>query len=181
MTRITPHPIPLSSEAGNEKKGIALRSPFPAGEGGQGVRFSAAAPGFTLLETMVAIAILSFALLGLLGLHHQGLMSIIRAQATTEAAMLAQTIMAETEVESRQWNPQEWPVTGSSQGKSNNAFPGRFANFVWQRTITQSPEFPDLAIVNVMVVYGPALSEKFTMTEYLHNPFPLPNPLEGPQ
>ena len=51
--------------------------------------------GFTLVEVMVAIAILGIAMLGLLGLHHQSLQSVIRAQDTTRAAMLAQAVMTQ--------------------------------------------------------------------------------------
>ena len=55
------------------------------------------ARAFTLLEVMVAMAILGIALLGLLGLHHQSMVSVIRAQQTTRAAMLAQAVMTEAE------------------------------------------------------------------------------------
>jgi len=133
-----------------------------------------ATPGFTLIETMVAMAVLAFALLGLLGLHHQSLRSVIRAQQTTEAAMLAQSIMAEAELE-------RFPDLGTTHGNFDSATAGWFQGFQWQRIVTPSPEFIDVRIVTVTVRYGPYLSEGFNLTEYMHSPVPPPPPGQGLQ
>ncbi len=122
-----------------------------------------ARPGFTLLEVMVAIAILGIALLALLGLHHQSLQSVIRAQDTTQAVMLAQALMTETELE-------RFPPVGNTAGNFENMFPGLYRNFQWQRQVTQSPMFPDVRVVKVLIQYGPARRRSFVLTEYLHLP-----------
>jgi type II secretion system protein I len=119
--------------------------------------------GFTLLEVMVAIAILGVALLALLGLHHQSLESVIRSQDTTQAVMLGQALMSEAELE-------RFPPVGTNSGTFDKLFPGRYRNFSWQRLVTQSPIFPDIRIVKVLVLYGAGQRRQFTLTEYLHEP-----------
>ena len=67
------------------------------------------ARAFTLLEVMVAIAILGIALMGLLRLQHQSMQSVIRAQQSTRASMLAQAVMTEAELE-------RFPDLGNTSG-----------------------------------------------------------------
>jgi general secretion pathway protein I len=119
--------------------------------------------GFTLLEVMVAIAILGISLLALLGLHHSSLQSVIRSQDTTQAVMLAQALMTEAELE-------RFPPVGNSSGNFDNMFPGLYRNFQWQRQVMQAPTFPDVRIVKVLVLYGAGLHRTFALTEYLHEP-----------
>lgn len=126
------------------------------------------ARGFTLLEVMIAIAILGTALAGLLGLHHQSLQSIIRAQDMTRASMLAQAVMTEAELE-------RFPDLGTTSGDFQAAFPGQFQDFRWQRVVAASGSFPDVREVKVMVRYGPNLGGSFGLVEFLHSPIP-PDP-----
>ena len=123
------------------------------------------APGFTLLEVMVAIAILGIALLGLLGLHHQSLQSVIRAQQSTRASMLAQAVMTEAELE-------RYPDLGRTSGDFESSFPHEFPDFRWQREVVASGMFPDVRKVKVVVRYGPKLMQSFALIEYLHSPIP---------
>jgi general secretion pathway protein I len=123
------------------------------------------ARGFTLLEVMVAMAILGIALLGLLGLHHQSMVSVIRAQQTTRAAMLAQAVMTEAELE-------RFPDLGMTSGDFQAAFPGEFPDFRWARNVVESGMFPDVRKVQVLVRYGPKLSLSFELVEFLHSPIP---------
>ena len=95
------------------------------------------ARAFTLLEVMVAMAILGIALLGLLGLHHQSMVSVIRAQQTTRAAMLAQAVMTEAELE-------RFPDLGMTSGDFQAAFPNEFPDFRWARNVVESGMFPDV-------------------------------------
>ena len=88
------------------------------------------APAFTLLEVMVAIAILGIALLGLLGLQHQSMQSVIRAQQSTRASMLAQAVMTEAELE-------RWPDLGLTSGDFEASFPGEFPDFRWERAVAK--------------------------------------------
>ncbi len=126
------------------------------------------ARAFTLLEVMVAIAILGIALLGLLGLQHQSMQSVIRAQQATRASMLAQAVMTEAEIE-------RWPDLGRTSGDFETAFPGEFRDFRWQREVDASGTFPDVRQVKVLISYGPSLSQNFLLVEFLHSPIP-PDP-----
>ena len=132
------------------------------------------ARGFTLLEVMVAMAILGIALLGLLSLHHQSLQSVIRAQQATRASMLAQAVMTEAELE-------RYPDLGITSGDFESSFPGEFADFRWERNVAASGMFPDVRKVEVLIKYGPTLSQNFALVEFLHSPIPLDpnNPTES--
>ena len=114
---------------------------------------------------MVAIAILGIALMGLLGLQHQSMQSVIRAQQSTRASMLAQAVMTEAELE-------RWPDLGRTSGDFESSFPGEFPDFRWEREVDESGTFPDVRVVKVLIRYGPTLSQNFALIEYLHNPIP---------
>ncbi|MGA7869415.1 MAG: prepilin-type N-terminal cleavage/methylation domain-containing protein [Candidatus Binatus sp.] len=137
-------------------------------------RLTRRAPAFTLLEVMVAIAILGIALLGLLGLHHQSIQSVIRAQQTTRASMLAQAVMTEAEIE-------RFPDLGLTRGNFEASFPGEFQDFRWQRDVEASGMFPDVRKVRVLIQYGPGFTQNFSLVEYLHSPIPPdPSQLQAP-
>ena len=124
--------------------------------------------GFTLLEVMVAMAILGIALLGLLSLHHQSVQSVIRAQQSTRASMLAQAVMTQAELE-------RYPDLGQTRGDFEGSFPGEFPDFRWQREVAESGMFPDVRRVTVLIAYGPGLRLHFELVEFLHSPVP-PDP-----
>ena len=123
------------------------------------------ARAFTLIEVMVAIAILGIALVGLLGLHHQSMRSVIRAQQTTRASMLAQAVMTEAELE-------RFPDLGSSRGDFEASFRGEFRDFRWERMVEASGMFPDVRKVMVAIHYGPGFTQSFSLVEFLHSPIP---------
>lgn len=122
--------------------------------------------GFTLLEVMVAMAVLGIALLALLTLHHQSLQSVIHSRDISRAGMLCQTIMTQAELE-------QFPQRGVTKGNFEKLFPGRYKKFRWERYVDESGVFPDVRRVRVIVYYGPKFSRKFAITEYLHNPVPI--------
>jgi type II secretory pathway pseudopilin PulG len=114
---------------------------------------------------MVAIAILGIALVGLLGLHHQSIQSVIRAQQTTRAAMLAQAVMTQAELE-------RFPDLGSTRGDFEASFRGEFRDFRWERMVVASGVFPDIRKVMVAIHYGPGFTQTFSLVEFLHSPIP---------
>jgi general secretion pathway protein I len=120
---------------------------------------------FTLLEVMIALAILGIAMVALLTLHHEDLMSVIRARELTQAAMLAQQVMSTAEVE-------RFPLIGMSSGNFETLFPGRYSNYRWKRIVQKSGLFPDLATVTVVVTYGAKFGRSFSLVELMHNPEP---------
>ncbi|HZO82899.1 MAG TPA: type II secretion system minor pseudopilin GspI [Candidatus Binataceae bacterium] len=121
--------------------------------------------GFTLLEVLIAIAVLGIALLALLSLDHEDLQSVIRAQEISRAAMLAQTLMTQAEL-------QRIPPPGTTSGNFEQLYPGRYRNFRWTRRVEPSPTFPDLRKVEIRVLYGPRFSRSFDLVEFLHDPRP---------
>jgi type II secretion system protein I len=123
------------------------------------------ASAFTLLEVMIAVAFIGIALLALLSLHHSNLQSVIRGQDLTRAAMLAQAVMTQAEME-------RFPSTGTTRGDFSQIYPGQYPNFRWQRSVDPSPMFPDVCRVEVRVFYGPRLRRNFDLVEFMHNPLP---------
>ena len=125
------------------------------------------AAGFTLLEVMIAVAFIGIALLALLSLHHTNLDSVIRGQNLTEAAALAQALMAQAELE-------RFPPLGVTQGDFSQMHPGQYRNFRWRRSVEGSPLFADVRRVRLQVFYGAGRVHSFTLTEFMHNPVPPP-------
>lgn len=128
-------------------------------------RILRASGGFTLIEVLIAIGVLGIALMALLSLHHEDLQSVIRAQEISRAAMLAQTLMTQAEL-------QRFPPLGSTSGNFNELYPGQYRNYRWTRLVTPSASFPDLRKVEVRIAYGPHLGRSFDIVEFLHNPVP---------
>jgi type II secretion system protein I len=127
----------------------------------------ASAAAFTLLEVMIAVAFIGIALLALLSLHHNNLRSVIRGQDLTQAAALAQALMAQAEL-------QRFPATGVTQGDFSQLYPGQFRNFRWSEVVEASPVFPDVRRVRIRVFYGSGFVRSFNLTEFMHNPIPPP-------
>ncbi len=132
----------------------------------------ASGAGFTLLEVLIAIAVLGIGLSALLGLHHRSMQSVIDAQNETRAAMLAQVVMTQAEL-------QRYPDDGNSHGDFNSVFPNKYPNYRWQRLVQESGIFPDVRKVRVTVLYGAGFGHAFTITEFIHNPVPLEELQQG--
>jgi type II secretory pathway pseudopilin PulG len=131
-----------------------------------------ASRAFTLLEVMIAIAFIGIAMIALMGLHRQDLESVIRAQDLTRAAMLAQMIMTQAEME-------RFPSPGETRGDFSRQYPGQYVNFRWERTVDPLPNFPDVCRVRVRVFYGSNFHLNFGLAEFLHNPNPPRELLRG--
>jgi len=83
------------------------------------------AAGFTLLEVLVAVAIVAIALVTFMGLHLRSLDATIRAQDLTTAVLLAQAKMA---------TMGEFPDTGEEQGKFEGP---ELERFQWSTAVTE--------------------------------------------
>ena len=83
------------------------------------------AAGFTLLEVLVAVAIVAIALVTFMGLHLRSLEATIRAQDLTTAVLLAQAKMA---------TMGEFPDTGEEQGKFEGP---ELERFQWATAVTE--------------------------------------------
>ena len=123
--------------------------------------------GFTLLEVMIALAVVAIAMMALLGLHHQSLQSVIHSQDSTKAALLAQDLMSQAEL-------QRFPEVGNRSGDFESLYPGRFKGFRWQQIVEPAAAFPDIRKVKVRIIYGPGMGRTFDLIEFMHNPKPMP-------
>jgi len=83
------------------------------------------APGFTLLEVLVAVAIVAIALVTFMGLHLRSLDATIRAQDLSTAVLLAQGKMA---------TMGEFPDTGEEQGRFEGP---ELTRFQWSTAVTE--------------------------------------------
>jgi prepilin-type N-terminal cleavage/methylation domain-containing protein len=102
--------------------------------------------GFTLLEVLVAVAILGVGLISLLGLHVRNLALLARDQRVTESTLLAQGLMAEVEVGGL-------ASLGSERGTFEEQYPGRYPDLGWEREVLPTP-LGDLHEVHVRVFQG---------------------------
>src|SRR5215475_3228645 len=82
-------------------------------------------PGFTLLEVLVAVAIVAIALVTFMGLHLRSLDATIRAQDLTTAVLLAQAKMA---------TMSEFPDTGEEKGRFEGP---ELERFQWATAVTE--------------------------------------------
>jgi general secretion pathway protein I len=124
--------------------------------------------GFTLIEVMVALAVVAIALVGLLGLQHTTLQSVMRANDLTTAALLAQELMTQAETG-------QFPALGTTSGNFETLHPHQYSNFRWEQTVEPSAVFPEVHKVRVRVRYGPRFAASFQLTELIRNPLALPN------
>ncbi len=108
-------------------------------------RAKASEDGFTLLEVLVALAILALGFVSLLGLHNQNITIIGRDQNVTIASMLAQGLMADTEA-------QGYPEPGLEEGDFEESWEKRFSDFRWEREVSELP-VPGLREIRVKVFW----------------------------
>jgi general secretion pathway protein I len=102
--------------------------------------------GFTLLEVLVAVAVLGLALVSLLGLHVRNIDLIARDERVTAATMLARTLMTEVET-----GP--FPDLAVTAGDFELDYPGRYPELRWEREVTTTP-VPYVREVRVRVFRG---------------------------
>jgi general secretion pathway protein I len=103
--------------------------------------------GFTLLEIMIALAIVSIAMVSLLALANRSIEVHDRLQRITVATLLAQQKMAETEVNAS---------NGSLRSSENQGvFSDPYAAYRWEIVYADTP-LPSVRMVTVTVLWGDA-------------------------
>ena len=115
--------------------------------------------GFTLLEVLVALAILAVSLVSLLGLHNYSLALVIREQNLTPALLLAQEMMARTQLEGLA------AASRQPSGDFETIHPGLYPRFRWQREILPT-EIDSLWEVRVRVLWGEREGERCELTYF---------------
>jgi general secretion pathway protein I len=117
-------------------------------------------PGFTLLEVLVAVAVLGFALVSLLGLHVRNIDLIARDERVTAATLLARALMTEVEI-----GP--FPDLGATDGDFELDYPDRYPDLRWEREVLTTP-VPNVREVRVRVFRGEQESgDDVTLTYYV--------------
>jgi general secretion pathway protein I len=124
------------------------------------MRHAEATRGFTLLEVLVAVAVLGLALVSLLGLHVRNIDLIARDQRVTEATLLARALMTEVET-----GP--FPDLGATDGDFELDYPDRYPDLRWEREVLTTP-IPNVREVRVRVFRGEEESgDDVTLTYYV--------------
>lgn len=114
--------------------------------------------GFTLLEIMVALAIIGVAFVALLGLRNRDIVLHERGRSIIEATALAQQRMGEVLIG-------EYPSLGTSEGQ----FEEGSARFVWRQDVQPTP-FEFVREVRVSVLWDPAHEERLDLVSYVFQP-----------
>lgn len=101
--------------------------------------------GFTLLEVMIALAIVSIALISLLSLGNRSVAAQNRVQRVTQATLLAQQVMAETEISSRQGK--------LARQRQEGRFAAPYADYRWRLDFAETP-LPSVVLTTITVAWG---------------------------
>jgi general secretion pathway protein I len=110
---------------------------------------------FTLIEVMIALAIISIALVGLLGLMTRSLAVHDRLQRITQATLLAQHKMAEV-------------VGGAELNADQGSFSEPFELYNWQIDYADTP-LSSVTMVSVTVDWGgDNASEAVTLDSFIY-------------
>ncbi len=104
--------------------------------------------GFTLLEVMVSLAILSLTLTMTLSLLNRSVDIHISSERTTVAILLAQELLVKTELG-------RTPSVGTTTGDFGSTFP----QFRWSQEV-KSTLFPQVREVLIKVFWGPTTTEE---------------------
>src|SRR5215510_4292013 len=118
-------------------------------------------PGFTLLEVLVAMAVLAVALVSLLGLYNRSLLLTIRAQRLSTATLLVQEVLTRTQLEGMN-------ALRVTTGDFADFHPGQYPEFRWYRTVRPTA-LAGLWELRVGVSWGERADETCELT--LFTPF----------
>lgn len=142
-------------------KATASSTTWPAATKPGAAEVESGEAGFTLLEVMVALAIVAIALVALLGLSSRTLTVNDRVQHITRATLLAQQRLAEIEAEvPRRQEDQEL------QG----GFPAPFDAYRWRVSYQDTP-LPSIRQITVVVAWGDeAKNEAVEFSSFLLRP-----------
>jgi len=105
------------------------------------------ARGFTLLEVMVALAVIATAFTALLGLHVRNLRVAARDQTYTQALLLSRSLVTEAEL-----GP--YPEVGIAQGDFEERWPGLYAGYRWERTVSDFGIFAVRQVTIRVIPFG---------------------------
>ncbi|PLX87789.1 MAG: hypothetical protein C0619_14405 [Desulfuromonas sp.] len=117
--------------------------------------------GFTLLEVMIALALVSIALVSLLSLSNRSILVQERLQRETQATLLAQQVLSREEV----------LASGRNSGwqEKEEWFEEPFADYRW-RVRYEDTILSQVKLVTVSVLWGDAArNEQVSLVSFLEN------------
>ncbi len=112
--------------------------------------------GFTLLEVLVAMAVLAVALVTLLGLYNRSILLTLQAQKLMTATLLVQDILSRTQLEGV-------AAIHHTSGDFADLHAGQYPEFRWYRTVRATP-LPGFWEVRVGVAWGKGEDEACEVT-----------------
>jgi len=112
--------------------------------------------GFTLLEVLVALAVLAVALVSLLGLQNRNLRLSTQAERLSTGTLLVREMLTRTQLE----GPDAARVTS---GDFSDFHPGQYPEFRWHRTVHPAP-LEGLWELRVDVTWGEHEDERAELT-----------------
>ncbi len=113
-------------------------------------------PGFTLLEVLVALAVLAVALVSLLGLQNRNLLLSMQAERLSTGTLLVREMLTRTQLE----GPDAGRVTSGDFAETH---PGQYPEFRWHRTIRPA-QLDGLWEIQVGVTWGNRADERAELT-----------------
>ncbi len=113
--------------------------------------------GFTLLEVVVALAVLAFAFVGLLGLHGRDLKAVWRIEQFNRATLLARELMTQMQFE-------DFASLGDASG-TFEAYPG----FRWEREVLPT-NLETVKQVRLRVIWDESRPDAVELRYFFHAP-----------
>jgi len=102
--------------------------------------------GFTLLEVMIAVAILAMVLVSLLGLKNRSMQDVMKAERITTATLLAKRMMTETLVKKPL-------ILAEEEGEfSVEVYGDVYKDYHWKKAIAPTP-IPQIMEVRIAVLW----------------------------
>jgi general secretion pathway protein I len=117
--------------------------------------------GFTLLEVMVALAIIAFAMVGLLGLHARNIKIVARDQSLTRATLLARELISQI----------QFQVTANGLrdlGDDQGTFEG-YPGYRWERRVL-STGLDEMREVTVRVIWDESAPRACELVYFVRDP-----------
>ncbi len=111
--------------------------------------------GFTLIEVLVSLAIVAYAMIGLLGLQNRNLTIIGRDQQMTRATLLARKFIAQMEI------VEKFPDLGFSSGEMEEGY-------LYEREVNETP-LPDVREVRVRIIFDERQPDAVELLYYMRD------------
>ena len=117
--------------------------------------------GFTLLEVMVALAIIAFAVVGLLGLHARNIKIVARDQSLTRATLLARELISQIQFQVTSTGLRD---LGDDQG-TFDGYPG----YRWERRVL-STGLDEMREVVIRVIWDESAPSACELVYFVRDP-----------